>query len=96
MMARTLRHAAFERNGKTCRDHAERVARHRREAVRCHIERHHRRLAPVLDHGCAWSDSAAIARFLERGHAFGQVVADSRRHGGSKNIPPAAFMAMSA
>ena len=48
---RALRHVAFQRQREAAGDQAQMRARHGAEAVRRHVERDHRRLAAVLDHG---------------------------------------------
>ena len=71
-----LRHVAFERHRKAAGNQAEMGARHRPEAVRGDVEGNQRRLAAVLDHG-ARGQGFPEDRVVERGHAFGQVVAEA-------------------
>ena len=47
------------------------------EAVRRHVERNHRRLAAILDDRARWSADSPQHRLIERGHAFGQIVAEA-------------------
>ena len=73
---RALLDVGFQRHREPAGDQAEMRPRHRAKAFRGDVEGDHRRLAAVLDHGARGAGRAG-QHVVERGHALGQVGAET-------------------